>query len=289
MTSHNGTFVNGRRIDRQVLHMGDTITIGITVLRIEQTSSQTNSFQSVFSDQQVIEAQTPVPESPFFLEASPKLVDCTKEMQKLLNSHADTIVKESLKIIFKILPVSRLSIFNIKENGTLTQGYTVMRKSSDKVAHMSQSFAARVLKEGKAIIIADTDALSSDGLNTSTGFQDVHSIIGVPIVIQGQNRAVLIGDNIERPHIFNQEHIRIMKFASKAIEILYQRDAIYKLDNIGNFLPICASCKKIRDDKGYWNQLESFITERAAVKFSHGYCPECADKFLAEFEASNNK
>jgi len=40
-------------------------------------------------------------------------------------------------------------------------------------------------------------------------------------------------------------------------------------------LPICASCKKIRDDKGYWNQIESYIGEHAGVKFSHGICPDC--------------
>ncbi len=41
-------------------------------------------------------------------------------------------------------------------------------------------------------------------------------------------------------------------------------------------LPICASCKKIRDDKGYWKQIESYITEHSEAVFSHGLCPDCA-------------
>jgi hypothetical protein len=42
-------------------------------------------------------------------------------------------------------------------------------------------------------------------------------------------------------------------------------------------------CKEIRDDKGYWNQLEKFITENSEAQFSHGICPECARKFYPEF------
>ncbi len=43
-------------------------------------------------------------------------------------------------------------------------------------------------------------------------------------------------------------------------------------------LPICSHCKKIRDDKGYWNQLEAYMREHADIRFSHGICPECREK-----------
>ena len=46
---------------------------------------------------------------------------------------------------------------------------------------------------------------------------------------------------------------------------------------LSGFIPICASCKKIRDDKGYWNQVESYIQERSDAQFSHGICPGCRD------------
>jgi hypothetical protein len=49
------------------------------------------------------------------------------------------------------------------------------------------------------------------------------------------------------------------------------------------FLPICASCKKIRDDKGYWNQIETYIRDHSEADFSHGLCPECAKKLYPEF------
>jgi hypothetical protein len=44
---------------------------------------------------------------------------------------------------------------------------------------------------------------------------------------------------------------------------------------LGSMLPICCVCKKIRDDKGHWNQLEAYIRDHAGTNFSHGFCPDC--------------
>lgn len=49
-------------------------------------------------------------------------------------------------------------------------------------------------------------------------------------------------------------------------------------------LPICASCKKIRDDKGYWKQIEIYIESRSEVNFSHGICHECQEKLYGHME-----
>lgn len=59
--------------------------------------------------------------------------------------------------------------------------------------------------------------------------------------------------------------------------------ALAEVKVLSGFLPICSSCKKIRDDKGYWNQLESYISEHSEAQFTHGVCPECAGKMLADF------
>jgi len=53
------------------------------------------------------------------------------------------------------------------------------------------------------------------------------------------------------------------------------RDALAQVKALQGMLPICASCKKIRDDDGYWQQIESYISEHSDTKFSHGLCPEC--------------
>ena len=66
----------------------------------------------------------------------------------------------------------------------------------------------------------------------------------------------------------------------KVIEEL--QEALEEVRTLQGFLPICASCKKIRDDRGYWNQIEQYIQEHSAVKFTHGLCPECIEKYYGK-------
>ncbi len=58
---------------------------------------------------------------------------------------------------------------------------------------------------------------------------------------------------------------------------------------LAGLLPICARCKKIRDDKGYWNQLESFISQYSEAEFSHGICPECEVEYNKELDELERK
>lgn len=68
-----------------------------------------------------------------------------------------------------------------------------------------------------------------------------------------------------------------------ALLIQQLQQALSKVKLLSGFLPICASCKKIRDDKGYWNQVEFYIKEHSEAEFSHGICPECAKKLYPEY------
>ena len=56
------------------------------------------------------------------------------------------------------------------------------------------------------------------------------------------------------------------------IELQKARETV---ETLSGLIPICSICKKIRDDKGYWNQLEEYIGMHARVDFSHGICPDC--------------
>jgi hypothetical protein len=62
------------------------------------------------------------------------------------------------------------------------------------------------------------------------------------------------------------------------------RQALDEVKTLSGFLPICASCKKIRDDSGYWNQIETYLSEHSDAAFSHGMCPECMDKLYGNAE-----
>jgi hypothetical protein len=68
----------------------------------------------------------------------------------------------------------------------------------------------------------------------------------------------------------------------KSVVIAELKKALEEIKTLSGFLPICASCKKIRDDKGYWNQIEVYISEHSEAEFSHGICPECAQKLYPD-------
>jgi hypothetical protein len=65
--------------------------------------------------------------------------------------------------------------------------------------------------------------------------------------------------------------------------------ALQDVKVLRGFLPICASCKKIRDDQGYWNQIESYIRDHSEAEFSHGICPDCTKKLYPDLDIYNDK
>jgi len=71
------------------------------------------------------------------------------------------------------------------------------------------------------------------------------------------------------------------KISNKNTEL---KEALEKVKLLSGFLPICASCKKIRDDTGYWKQIETYIGEHSEAEFSHGICPDCAKKLYPEYD-----
>lgn len=65
--------------------------------------------------------------------------------------------------------------------------------------------------------------------------------------------------------------------------------ALGNVKTLSGLLPICASCKKIRDDTGYWNQIEDYISQHSEAQFSHGLCPDCMRKLYPEVDANRGK
>lgn len=59
--------------------------------------------------------------------------------------------------------------------------------------------------------------------------------------------------------------------------------ALAQVKTLTGLFPICSYCKKIRDDKGYWNQIESYLREHSSANFTHSICPECAQHNYADF------
>ena len=61
-------------------------------------------------------------------------------------------------------------------------------------------------------------------------------------------------------------------------------DAVHTIKTLRGFIPICSYCKKIRNDIGYWQQVEAYVAEHSTASFTHGICPACETKLLAESE-----
>jgi hypothetical protein len=96
---------------------------------------------------------------------------------------------------------------------------------------------------------------------------------------------------ISGKHELLAKHHEELKEAHDQIEAQNKKleDALSKVKLLSGFLPICASCKKIRDDKGYWNQIETYIKEHSMADFSHSICPECAKKLYPELYCNSDK
>ena len=84
--------------------------------------------------------------------------------------------------------------------------------------------------------------------------------------------------------------IGIHKDTTSEMELIMEKEklivelngALANIKTLNGMLPICASCKKIRDDDGYWEQIESYIQEHSSAVFSHSLCPECLEKYYPE-------
>jgi len=66
------------------------------------------------------------------------------------------------------------------------------------------------------------------------------------------------------------------------------REAITRIETLSGLLPICAYCKKVRDDQGYWNKIETYISKHSRAEFTHSICPECGKKAVDEFNRDSH-
>ena len=77
--------------------------------------------------------------------------------------------------------------------------------------------------------------------------------------------------------LFGLHRLRVLQLVRREEDLTRRVDeALARVKVLRGLLPICAWCKKVRDDGGYWNQIEAYLTEHSEADFSHGICPECA-------------
>ncbi len=86
--------------------------------------------------------------------------------------------------------------------------------------------------------------------------------------------AAIIGVDITERKLYEREREKLIADLQKAVA---------EIRTLHGILPICASCKKIRDDAGAWHQMEAYIRDHTDAEFSHGLCAECAQKLYPGF------
>ncbi|MDD2851948.1 MAG: cache domain-containing protein [Desulfuromonadaceae bacterium] len=113
--------------------------------------------------------------------------------------------------------------------------------------------------------------------------------------LDGPNAAISIKSNDEVGQLAESYNSLITRLTAKENDLVSHRDALEKrtielekamqqVKSLSGILPICAWCKKIRNDTGYWDQLESYICEHSDADFTHSICPECYEQMVKDSE-----
>ena len=180
---------------------------------------------------------------------------------------------------------------------TLTQwGYEVL-----SAADGTEAWQALQQDDRPQLVVLDLEMPGLDGIEVCRRVREI-SDSQLPYIIflsawEEKNDitdGLLAGadDYVTKPFDSDELRARIQVGARvvKLQEVLTGRlreleEALSRIKQLHGLLPICASCKKIRDDKGYWNQIESYISDHSDAEFSHGICPDCAKSLYPEIYA----
>ena len=114
-------------------------------------------------------------------------------------------------------------------------------------------------------------------------FKASHPILGNNIIIASYLFINLLGITVARQIHINRRRQFELYNTEKKLRIEYE-NTFDELVTLQGIIPICSNCKQIRDDQGYWSQLEEYIQRHSLAKFSHGICPQCTKELYPGIE-----
>ena len=106
----------------------------------------------------------------------------------------------------------------------------------------------------------------------------IYSIISLILESHGIEK-----NRLHTTNVLLQEKMDILNRTNLDLE-----EALARVKTLSGLLPICSSCKKVRDDKGYWNRIESYIQKHSKAEFSHSICPECSEMLYPDLDLNRN-
>src|SRR2546427_676551 len=117
-----------------------------------------------------------------------------------------------------------------------------------------------------------------DSLDNRLLLQTLLKSAGYGDVLMAASARVASALNLKREMDTRKDRERELAEKNRDLE-----QALREVKVLRGFIPICASCKKIRDDKGYWQQIETYIQQRSEALFSHGICKDCMKKLYPDY------
>jgi len=193
-------------------------------------------------------------------------------------------LRRRMEVLEVVLDESTDPIFNILEDGTyrfVNRAFSMpfQREPEEVIGQRiwdlfsAEEAEKRMTVVRKAFATAQTIVFE---VRVPTLVGDTFYITSVKPILDKEGRVssvVCISKNIterKRVELEREELIRSLQTALQQVRTL------------SGLLPICAHCKKIRDDDGYWTQIESYIRDHSRADFTHGICPDCAREFFRE-------
>ncbi len=226
--STNGIYVNGAKVEQSGLELWDVITVGANALRVvDLPIAHAPPFEAA-STSPVLTPRLPQADHRRLTAASP-LIACLLDIQRLLAKDGDNLVERSLQTLFGLLPVTRLCLFTVAEDGGVTQGYTATR-GGGAASHMSHTFARKVLAAGRAILMEDAGGLDQAEWGRTMSEQAVRAILGVPVVVDGRTVAVLLCDNLDHAGVLGEAHVELLESVGHSLGAVFQRERMRALE-----------------------------------------------------------
>jgi PAS domain S-box-containing protein len=132
------------------------------------------------------------------------------------------------------------------------------------------------IKRGETVTRFETMRLRKDGttLEVAVTYSPIKNEAGTVVGISAVERDITVDKREE---------------AERLQLITELTNALGKIKTLHGLLPICASCKKIREDGGYWKKIETYISERTEAEFTHGICPDCLSQLYPQYLLRNEQ
>jgi len=195
------------------------------------------------------------------------------------------------------MPVNDIHILHVEDNPAdvvlIQELLTEDRDFSGTIQHVS--LLSQCLEElaGNPFEVILLDLNLPDSSNFKT-FLTVKNAAGdIPIIVmtdlsdeETALRAVKEGaqDYLLKAHVDTNLLVRSIRYAIEREKLTTElRKALVRIKTLSGLLPICAACKNIRDDEGFWHQVEEYVRAHSEAEFTHSICPVCAKKLYPEY------